>query len=361
MELGLRVGLYEDLAVGVDSAGAETWVHQNLYALGVRIGAPPDDFNLNGQDWGLPPLIPDRLAEAAYAPFIATLSANMRYAGALRIDHVMGLMRLFCVPPGNRPAEGAYVRYPFEDLLGILALESQRNRCLVIGEDLGTVPDEVRRALKSMSVLSCRLFYFEREADGRFKATHDYPEQALVAVSTHDLPTLSGYWRGWDLAVRTDLGLFPEDSLREAQIEGRAQDRARILIALERQDMLPNGTGVDPSSVPEMTTELVNAIHLYLARTPCKILTFQLEDIFGQLEQVNLPGTMEQYPNWRRKLPLDLEVLMEDPRIESLARVLRRERGGPRTWPAVSHMEDTVSALGASGAVSTRNVSDLAR
>lgn len=336
MELGLKVGLYEDLAVSVDSAGAETWVHQDLYALGVHIGAPPDDFNLNGQDWGLPPLIPDRLVEAAYAPFIATLSANMRYAGAIRIDHVMGLMRLFWVPPESKPSEGAYVRYPFEDLLGILALESQRNRCLVIGEDLGTVPDEVRNALKSMGVLSYRLFYFEREADGRFKVPHDYPDQALVAVSTHDLPTLSGYWRGRDLAVRTDLGLFPEDSLREGQIVTRAQDRARLLIALERQDMLPKGIGVDPASAPEMTAELVNAIHLYLARTPSKILMFQLEDVFGQLEQVNLPGTMEQYPNWRRKLPLDLEVLMEDPRIESLARVLRRERGGARAWPSVS-------------------------
>jgi (1->4)-alpha-D-glucan 1-alpha-D-glucosylmutase len=336
MELGLKAGLYEDLAVGVDPAGAETWVHKDLYALGVRIGAPPDDFNLNGQDWGLPPLIPDRLIEAAYAPFVATLRANMRYAGALRIDHVMGLMRLFCLPRGSEPAEGAYVRYPFKDLLGILALESQRNRCLVIGEDLGTVSDEVRRALKSVSVLSCKLFYFEKEADGKFKVNHDYPEQALVAVSTHDLPTLSGYWRGWDISTRTDLGLFPEDSLREAQIVGRAQDRARLLIALERQDMLPNGMGVDPASVREMTTELVNAIHLYLARTPSKILMFQLEDIFGQLEQVNLPGTIEQYPNWRRKIALDLEVLMEDPRIESLARILRRERGGARAWPAVS-------------------------
>ncbi len=336
MELGLKVGLYEDLAVGVDSAGQETWMHQNLYALGVRIGAPPDDFNLNGQDWGLPPLIPNRLVEEAYAPFIATLRANMRYAGALRIDHVMGLMRLFWVPPGGKPAEGAYVSYPFDDLLGILALESQRNRCLVIGEDLGTVTDDVRKALKSMKVLSCRLFYFEKEVNGRFKAPDDYPEQALVAVSTHDLPTLSGYWRGWDLAVRNELGLFPEESLREAQIVGRAQDRARLLIALERQDMLPKGIGVDPASVPEMTTELVNAVYLYLARTVSKILMFQLEDVFAQLEQVNLPGTMEQYPNWRRKLPLDLEVLMEDERIQSLTRTMRQERGGARAWPAAS-------------------------
>jgi (1->4)-alpha-D-glucan 1-alpha-D-glucosylmutase len=336
LELGLKVGLYEDLAVSVDPNGAETWINQDLYALGTRIGAPPDDFNLKGQDWGLPPWIPDKLIESAYATFIDALRANMRYSGALRIDHVMGLMRLFWIPSDSEPSEGTYVRYLLEDLLGILALESQRNRCLVIGEDLGTVPDEVRIALKPLGVMSYRLLYFERQEDGRFKAPKDYPDQALVAVSTHDLPTLSGYWRGRDLVLRTDLGLFPKASLREAQIIARAQDRAYLLLALENQDLLPKGIEADPASAPEMTDELVNAIHLYLARTPSKVFMFQLEDIFGQLDQVNLPGTMEQYPNWRRKLPLDIEVMMEDRRIESLSRILRRERGGARAWPALS-------------------------
>ena len=172
---------------------SDVWAHQSLYADGVSIGSPPDDFSLSGQNWGLPPWVPDALAESAYAPLISILRANMRNSGALRIDHVMGLMRLFWVPPDGKPADGAYVYYPFEDLLGIVALESQRNRCLVIGEDLGTVPDEVRTSLAARGVLSYRLLYFEKDAEGYFKPPAAYPEQALVAVSTHDLPTLSGY------------------------------------------------------------------------------------------------------------------------------------------------------------------------
>lgn len=335
MELGLKVGLYEDLAVSVNAVGAETWVHQDLYALGARIGAPPDDFNLNGQDWGLPPLIPEKLIEAAYAPIIATLRANMRHGGALRIDHVMGLMRLFWVPPGKTPAEGAYVHYAFEDLLGILALESQRNRCLVIGEDLGTVPDEVRNALQPLGVLSYRLFYFERDPEGKMKAPQDYPAQALVAASTHDLPTLAGYWQGRDLVVRTELGLFPQESMRETQIVERAKNRARLRLALEREGVLPEGMEADPAPVPEMTPELVAAIHLYLARSPAKVLMVQLEDVLGQVDQVNLPGTVDEYPNWRRKLPLDLEDLAKDGRLKTLAEALRRERGPGSSPPDV--------------------------
>lgn len=326
-ERGLGVGLYQDLALGVDRSGGEAWAHQQLYALGASTGAPPDDFSLKGQDWGLPPPIPQRLADAAYAPFIATLHANMRHAGALRIDHVMALKRLFWIPAGGTPAAGAYVEYPLDDLFGIVALESQRNRCLVIGEDLGTVPDAVREAMARHGVLSYRLLYFEKERDGSFRPPAAYPAQALAAVSTHDLPTLRGFWRGRDLETRAALALFPSDEVRARQIAVRAQDRAQLLAALEHENLLPPGMSLDADANPEMTVELARAIHAYLARSPCRLMTVRPEDILEQLEQVNLPGSTHDYPNWQYKLPLDLEDWLADPRFAALIQTLRAERG----------------------------------
>jgi (1->4)-alpha-D-glucan 1-alpha-D-glucosylmutase len=325
-ELGLGVGLYLDLAVGVDIGGSEVWSDQTLYALGAHIGSPPDDFNLKGQDWGLPPWRPDHLHEQAYAPFIETLRRNMRNAGALRIDHVMSLMRLFWVTPSQACVMGSYVAYPFQDLLGILALESHRNRCLVIGEDLGTVPKEVRDALYTLGVLSYRLLYFEKVTQGGFKPPAEFERQAVVAASTHDLPTLAGYWLGRDLELREQLALFPNRKSRERQVIERAEDRARLLMALEREGVLPDGMSVQPVATPEMTTKLNEAIHTFLARTPSRVMLVQLEDILGHTEQVNLPGTNAQYPNWRYKLSLDLELWSSDPRIKSLTNALNVER-----------------------------------
>ena len=327
-DLGLGVGLYRDLAVGVDLGGAETWSQQALYALEARIGSPPDDFNRFGPDWGLPPWVPQRLRDAAYAPYIAMLRANMRGAGALRLDHVMGLMRLYWVPPGMRGDQGAYVAYPLRDLLGILALESQRNRCLVVGEDLGTVPDAVRAAMHELGVLSYRLMYFERQEGGDFLAPGRYPEEALVAAGTHDLPTLAGFWRGADLDLRARLGLFPDEEERSRQSVARGEDRARVLRALERENLLPEGLAPDPAGVPEMTPDLARALHRYLARTPAKIVLVQAEDMLGEPDQVNLPGTTEAHPNWQRKLSLDLEEWAQDPRSVKLAEAMTRERGG---------------------------------
>lgn len=329
LERGMKVGLYQDLAVSVDRAGFETWSWPEVYATEAGIGAPPDDFNLLGQNWGLPPWIPERLREAAYRPFIGCLRANMRHAGALRVDHVMGLMRLFWVPPGRPATEGAYVRYPFADLLGILALESVRNSCLVIGEDLGTVPDEVREALGPLGVLSYRLFYFERAEDGSFEPPGELPRQSLVAPATHDLPTLAAWWRGRDIALRAELGLFPDEREREEQLAERSRDRVRLLAALGREGLLPEGVDAGLKEIPdELTPELMIAIHRYLARSPAMVLAFQLEDVLGQLEQVNLPGTTGEHPNWMRRLPADLAALAGDPRLGELARALRDERGG---------------------------------
>ncbi|WP_313951569.1 malto-oligosyltrehalose synthase [Accumulibacter sp.] len=325
---GLGVGLYQDLAVGVNPGGSEAWAWQGAFAGDAYVGAPPDEFNPLGQDWGLPPLVPYRLREAAYAPFVTMLRANMRHAGALRIDHVMGLARLFWVPVGQPASEGAYVSYAFEDLLGIVALESQRNRCMVIGEDLGTVPDGFRPRLATAGLLSYRPFFFERSDDGNFKPPADYPRQALVAVSTHDLPTLQGFWKGHDIDTRAALQLFPDEAQFEQMVVDRAQDRARILMALKHAELLPEGASVHPFSLPEMTQPFIVATHAFLARTPAQLLMVQPEDILGVVEQANLPGSRDdQHPNWRRRLPLDLEDWPEDGRFAAVGQVLIDERG----------------------------------
>jgi (1->4)-alpha-D-glucan 1-alpha-D-glucosylmutase len=330
-ELGLGVGLYVDLAVSIDRGGAEAWANQALYAASASVGAPPDDFNQKGQDWGLPPFVPDRLREAAYAPFVATLRASMRHAGALRIDHAMGLMRLFWVPPETEAVGGTYVHYPFDDLLGILALESHRNRCLVIGEDLGTVPDEVRHAFAEFGVLSYRVLLFERTGSGDFKPPAEYPSHALITATTHDLPTLAGWWEGRDVELRHELALVSAEEARRALVVERARDLARLLLALEREQLLPPGVTVNPVSVPKMTPEFMRAVHAYLARSPAQVLVVQLEDVLAARDQVNLPATAgDRYPNWRRKLALALERWPEDDRFVELTNALVRIRGRAR-------------------------------
>ena len=324
-ELGMPIGLFQDLAVGVSPGGSETWIEAGLHALAARIGCPPDDFNLKGQEWGLPPWIPQQLMAAAYAPYIATLRELMRHAGALRIDHVMGLMRLYCMPSDAGAEEGTYVSYPFADLLGILALESERNRCLIIGEDLGTVPDAVRAAMAEHGILAYRPMYFERTPEGEFRRPAEYMRDAAVVITTHDLPTLRSYWLGDDLATRSALGLFPTEELRARQFEDRDRDRPRLLAALEREGLLPAGASPDPAG---MNDALNAAVHAFVARAPAKILMIQLEDLLGQVEQVNVPGTTdERYPNWRRKLPANLEEWVRDERVTALLNVLDEERG----------------------------------
>ncbi|MGH8737129.1 MAG: 4-alpha-glucanotransferase, partial [Burkholderiales bacterium] len=317
--LGMALGLYLDLAVSVDRAGSDAWTNRDVYALGASVGAPPDDFNLKGQDWGLPPLRPDRLRATRYRLYIAALHAAMTHAGALRIDHVMGLMRLFWIPRGASADRGAYVHYALDEMVAILALESHRNRCLMIGEDLGTVADEMRAALARAGVLSYRLLWFERDAAGEFRPPEDFPREALVAVSTHDLPTLAGWWQGDDLALRARLGLFPDESVHAAQVAGRAADRARLLRALERRQLAP----------PDPPRGLVEAVHAYVAAAPSRVMMLQLEDALGVRQQANLPGTTDEQPNWRRKLPLALEDMATEPGIEALAGTLARLRPHP--------------------------------
>ena len=335
-DLDYGVGVYQDLAISIDRGGAESWANQDVYAVNASVGAPPDEVNLKGQNWGLPPIRPERLKAARYDPYIATLRANMRYSGALRIDHVMGLSRLYWIPPDASAAEGAYVRYPFSDLLTILALESHRHECMVIGEDLGTVPDEVRTGLTLARVMSYRLLFFERTAEGEYKRPGEYPADALVAASTHDLATLAGFWEGHDLEVRQKLNLFPSDALRERYVVNRAHERARLAIALEREKLLPEGA-VNPVGSP-MTPELAQAVHEYLALTPSRLLVVQPEDVLGVREQANMPGTVDEHPNWRRKLPATLEELERDTRFQKLTDSLAHMRPAPA--PARSHRRE---------------------
>lgn len=322
---GMRIGLYRDLAVGSDAFGADVWVKPRTFVHNVSIGAPPDDFNLNGQVWGLPPWLPRHLEETAYADFVATLRANMRASGALRIDHVIGLMRLFWVPAGGSAADGAFVRYPLHDLLAILALESVRARCVIIGEDLGTVPDELRAALYDAGVLSYRVLYFSKHwhGDHSFVAPHEFPSQALVTVSTHDLPTFAGYWRGRDLELREALNLFPDDETRDRLGAERELDRVRLLAALDSCGLLPPAT---EAKAVQPSRELIKAVHCYAARSASALMMVQMEDVLGQIEQANVPGTVHEQPNWRRRLDLPLEQWAEYPPLLELAACLNTAR-----------------------------------
>jgi (1->4)-alpha-D-glucan 1-alpha-D-glucosylmutase len=328
---GMGLGLYCDLAVGVNEGGSDTWREPQMYALGMHVGAPPDPLSTAGQDWGLPPLNPLRLEAGRFAPFIETVRANMRHAGALRLDHVMGLMRLFW----TGSLGGTYVRYPLAAMLGILALESHRHHCMVIGEDLGNVAPEMRQAMLEKSLLSYRPLLFERSEDGSFRPPAQWHTPALAVVSTHDLPTLPGFWRGEDLELQRRLAMFPDDGSFDRVVVERAQDRARLLLALEHQGLLPAGATVQPTSLPDATPAFVAAVYGYLARTPCWLVGVQLEDVTGQLLQVNLPGTSEEtYPNWRRKISVPVDELGDDARFLAVAAVLREHRAGPAATEA---------------------------
>ena len=304
--------LYLDLSVSVDAGGFDAWYDRDVYTLGARVGAPPDDFNPRGQEWGVVPMVPHKLKETHYKPFIEPLREVMRYADILRIDHVMGFFRLFWIPEGFSPIHGAYVRYPMDDIARIVALESAINNCVVIGEDLGTVPDEVREEMSKRGFLSYKVFYFEKRHDGSFKSPEEYPERAIATVTTHDLPTFVGYWTERDIDVRAKLGMI-DKAFEEKLREERSRDRLKILEALsaegfecpEHQDVQHNGKiAIKPPS-----RELVLAVHRYLLRSKAKFAAFQLDDLIGEEDQPNLPGTTTQYPCWRIRLKKSLEEI----------------------------------------------------
>lgn len=339
LKSNLGVGLYMDMAVGVDRGGADVWANQHLFAKSSAVGAPPDEYNQKGQDWGLPPLIPEKMREEAYESYIEILRQNMKHAGALRIDHVMGLMRLFWIPPGLPPSQGAYIHYSLDELFGILALESQRNQCMVIGEDMGTVPDLVRDRMNRWGIYSYKVFYFEKDGE-RYKSPEEYLDTAAVAVSTHDLPTLGGFWQGQDIAVRTELDLYPNKEMRERQIKDRVMERMSILNLLEERGLLPPDVTAGPLSTPVMSPELSTAIHRLVAQTKAKVFMVQFEDMLQQVDQINLPGTTDPvYACWKRKITLPLETLFTDSRVKDICTALSAER--PRIAPPETPSEES--------------------
>ncbi|MGD0965665.1 MAG: 4-alpha-glucanotransferase [Candidatus Acidiferrales bacterium] len=319
---GMEIGLYRDMAVGADRMGAEAWSNQKAFVSGVHIGAPPDPYTSAGQDWGLPPFNPRALKEEGYRVFVELIRANMRYAGALRIDHVMALQHLYWVPESRSPKQGAYVRYPLDDLVGILALESQRNRCLVVGEDLGTVPDGFRERMAEANILSYRVLFFEQNSKtGAFRKPGVYPERSMAVASNHDLPTIRAWWEGSDISLREQLSLFPDPESAADQRKQRIRDRRQLLRALRQEGLLGD-------AAPCNAGELMLLVHAYLARTGSFLAMAQVDDIAGEIDPVNIPASLD-YPNWRRRLSVTLGQLFEETAMYELAAMFVRERGAP--------------------------------
>lgn len=299
----MEVGLYRDLAVGSHNSGAEAWINQKVVVTDAQIGAPPDIGNPAGQDWGLPPFHPQALRDEAYRSFIALVRANMRHAGGLRIDHVMALERLYWIPKGKSPVEGAYVRYNIEDLVGILTLESHRNRCLVVGEDLGTVPQGFRERMAEAGILSYQVLFFQKEPEG-FVEPGRYPDLALAVVGSHDLATLRGWWEERDIDLKERLNLFPQPQDANAARLERKHDRAQLTQAFRRENLLFQDDEINAENLTQLT-------HRYLSNTSSLLVVAQIDDIANEPDQVNLPCTINQYPNWRRRLSTDIEEISE--------------------------------------------------
>jgi 4-alpha-glucanotransferase len=317
----MQVGLYRDLAVGADAAGAETWAERELMLDGLNVGAPPDPLNRSGQEWGLPPPHPLRMRTGGYRGFVELLRANMRHAGALRIDHVMALERLFVIPHGAPPSEGAYLEYPLRELLGVLALESVRSRCVIVGEDLGTVPEGFRERLAAAHVLSYRVVRFENEhgSNRPIKPAH-YPSLAVAVFANHDLPTVRGWWEGADLTLEREHGIGGDDD----ESRRRRESDKEALLTLLREEGLLTAAG-QPSF-----GELAVAVHALLGRTRSLLALVQLDDVLAERDPVNSPSA-RRYLSWRRRYSLPVEELARAPLLAEIAAALSRERTAARS------------------------------
>lgn len=324
-ESGMSVGLYRDLAVGVANSGSETWADNGNLVLDASIGAPPDVLGPLGQNWGLPPLNPQVLKATGYDAYIKLLRANMKHCGALRIDHVLGLLRLWWIPKDKGATEGAYVYYPVEDMLAILALESHRHQCSVIGEDLGTVPDEIVGLLADAGVHSYKLFFFETAEDGGFISPSHYKQQSMSALCTHDMPTLRGFWHCDDLKMGKELGLYTDMEQLDELLKGRLGCKQAILDSIAGHGNLPDGIGRDAALVP-MDSYLSDALQLHLASGSSALFSIQLEDWLEMDKPVNIPGTVDEYPNWRRKLSANLDDIFANNQVNNIAKQLTEVR-----------------------------------
>ncbi len=321
---GMSIGLYQDLAIGTAPDGSDPWAFPGLFVEGASIGAPPDDLGPDGQNWGLPPINPLRLRASAYEYWIRLLRSAFAHSGALRIDHVMGLLRQFWIPAGCSGSAGAYVGFPADDLFGILALESRRQNALVIGEDLGTVPPGFAEMLERWGVLSTQVLYFARDHCGEFLPPGHYSKRAMVTVNTHDLPPLAGYWEGRDLALRRDVGQLSSDEQLAAARTRRLQERGALSRALRREGILGEGEAVSHA-------DRCAAVHAFIARTPAPLVAVSLDDLAGETEPVNLPGVdPTRYPSWSRRMSMPLEEIFRSPTATRTLSAVRAERDGPQ-------------------------------
>jgi 4-alpha-glucanotransferase len=306
---GMSIGLYLDTAVGVDSSGADAWMDQDVVLRGLSVGAPPDQFNPAGQDWGITAYNPHGLAARQFEPFRQMLRSAMRHAGAVRIDHVLGLMRLYLIPHGLGAANGAYLRLPFTDMLAVVAEESRRWNCITIGEDLGTVPEGFRDTLAAWGVWSYLVVMFERNGDGSFRRPEQYAERAIATFNTHDLATFAGWMSSHDLRVKQAINVDPGETE-----DDRHNSRVTLCTALTA------ATGN-----PRISFQDVAA---FLGATPTRLVSIAIEDVLGLEDQVNVPGTVTEHPNWRRRWPVMLEELSSDQRLRDTAATLSRAGRG---------------------------------
>lgn len=318
----LGLGLYHDLPVGIHPDGADAWGFQDQLAKDATSGAPPDSFNLHGQNWGLLAPNPRALRQHGYQFFRQTVSQNMKHGGVLRIDHALGLFRMFWVPFGHSGQDGLYVKTYVDEMLAVLALESVRHKVMVVGEDLGTVTPAIQRKLEGAGLLSYRLLFFERENGGAFRLPHQFPRQALVSATTHDLPTLKGYWAEQDIAIKEQANLYPHPEDRDRDTHVRGEDRRQLWDAVSRSGLAL------PEAMPAMlTSDIVTKIYQFLAKTPSRLLMVQLEDLLGEIDTPNLPGAPDAaYPSWRVRLSRELTSWLKDPGNRAFAQVISRER-----------------------------------
>lgn len=313
-EAGMRIGLYLDLAVGTAPDGAATWSDPSLTVVGAEIGAPPDMFNPDGQKWGLAPVSPTEIAARDFRPVRRSYESILRHAGALRIDHAMSLYRLFWIPAGFPAKDGAYALYPMTEIVRALAEASLKTRAMIIGEDLGVVPEGFRPEMEKAHILGYRLFYFERDHAGFIPPEH-WPRAALACVGSHDTPTLAGWWSGHDIEMRRHIGLSENP---DAEHETRRHEREQALAALRSRGL--------PCANHAFSASTAIGIHQMVARAPSRLMAAQLDDLIGATEQVNIPGTVDEHPNWRRKLSMPIEELGDDPMLLGIVEAIARER-----------------------------------
>ena len=315
---GMRIGMITDLAVGMDRGGSHAWSRQDDVLLKLSLGAPPDKINGQGQDWGLTAFSPQALARTGYEPFIATLRAALRHAGGVRIDHVMSLMRLWVIPEGANSLEGAYLRYPLDDLLKLVALESHRHRAVVIGEDLGTVPPEFRVRLAERGIAGMDVLWFERDQHGGFRSPQNWRSHAVGMTTTHDLPTVAGWWSGTEIDARAACGFVAD---LQAEREAREQDRARLWDAFENENVTEKKA--PPADQPQ---EAVDAAIAFVAGAASPLSLIPVEDILSLAEQPNLPGTVDEHPNWRRRFERPAAEMLQTPDAKRRLGLLRERR-----------------------------------